>query len=420
MVAGVFNGKLTIVHSAEGSPDSVMLHGVGEDTTTTRMLAINAGWNLVSLPLRVPDARRTTLFPTSASRVFRYGGSYFVPLGDSLEWGYGYWVRFDSAVSQPIVGLPIWSDTVQLFTNWNMIGTVTNAVSVGSVIASQPGLIISNFFSYDGAYMVADSLRPGYGYWVRTNGAGWIVLQSAAGPGTVAKQRIAPVEMPSNTLTVTDADGRSQKLYFGEGPTDGKSLMRYDLPPAPPEGAFNVRFSSGRMAEAVSHYIIGKTEFPMVLEGMKYPVRLDWAIDSKDTKYYTLLTNSGSATPSIELKGTGSATLRGGESVRALAVANEKGLPAAYALLQNYPNPFNPATTIAFDLPKASLVTLAVYNVLGEKVATLADGASYDAGTYGLHFDASTLASGVYYYQLIARSSSGDEFRQVRKLVVMK
>lgn len=85
-----------------------------------------------------------------------------------------------------------------------------------------------------------------------------------------------------------------------------------------------------------------------------------------------------------------------------------------YQLSQNYPNPFNPLTTIQYDLPKAGLTTLKLYNLLGEEVAVLLN--EYKAaGSYQLQFDASKLESGVYYYKI----KSGD-FEASRKLVLVK
>jgi len=89
-------------------------------------------------------------------------------------------------------------------------------------------------------------------------------------------------------------------------------------------------------------------------------------------------------------------------------------LPRVYDLKPNYPNPFNPKTTIAFDLPRRSEVTLKIFNVLGEEIAALLS-ASLPAGSYMYDWDASGMASGVYLYRLEAEG-----YVETRKMVLMK
>jgi len=95
------------------------------------------------------------------------------------------------------------------------------------------------------------------------------------------------------------------------------------------------------------------------------------------------------------------------------------GKPLQFKLNQNYPNPFNPSTTISYRLPSQMQVTVTVYNLLGRKVATLADGLQ-EAGTQTLRWDASRYASGVYFYQVIATGTDGDRFVQHRKMMLIK
>jgi Secretion system C-terminal sorting domain len=88
--------------------------------------------------------------------------------------------------------------------------------------------------------------------------------------------------------------------------------------------------------------------------------------------------------------------------------------PNTYTLSQNYPNPFNPSTKINFSIQKAGLVTLKVYNILGQEVATLVN-YELKAGTYSSVFDASRFSSGVYFYTI----RSGN-FVQSKKMMLLK
>ena len=89
-------------------------------------------------------------------------------------------------------------------------------------------------------------------------------------------------------------------------------------------------------------------------------------------------------------------------------------LPDKYILAQNYPNPFNAQTTIGYQVPKASDVKLEVYNLNGQKVATLVNGIQ-TAGSHVVTWDASEAASGIYFYKL----SAGDH-TSMKRMALLK
>jgi hypothetical protein len=90
------------------------------------------------------------------------------------------------------------------------------------------------------------------------------------------------------------------------------------------------------------------------------------------------------------------------------------GVPTEFGLSQNYPNPFNPSTTVKYELPKTSHVTLTVYDLLGRQVSVLVN-ERREAGVHEVRFDGSNLASGVYFYRLQAGN-----FVQTKKMLVVK
>jgi len=88
--------------------------------------------------------------------------------------------------------------------------------------------------------------------------------------------------------------------------------------------------------------------------------------------------------------------------------------PVDYVLSQNYPNPFNPVTKISFALPKSGLVSMKIYDILGQEVATLVN-ETKNAGNYSVDFDASKLSSGIYFYKI-----SVNGFTDVKKMTLIK
>jgi len=95
------------------------------------------------------------------------------------------------------------------------------------------------------------------------------------------------------------------------------------------------------------------------------------------------------------------------------------GIPETFELSQNYPNPFNPETTIQYGLPKSSQVKLIIYNLIGQRVATLID-KKQPAGVYSVQWNGKddlgrNVASGVYLYKLETK-----EFVRVRKLALVR
>jgi len=98
---------------------------------------------------------------------------------------------------------------------------------------------------------------------------------------------------------------------------------------------------------------------------------------------------------------------------------NSTEIPDRFSLFQNYPNPFNPVTHIEFSIPVRSIVSLKIYDINGRLVDTIISG-EIDKGNYRADFDATNIASGIYYYEIRAESETNGLFKDVKKMVVVK
>ncbi|PIP78501.1 MAG: hypothetical protein COW85_03930, partial [Ignavibacteria bacterium CG22_combo_CG10-13_8_21_14_all_37_15] len=103
-----------------------------------------------------------------------------------------------------------------------------------------------------------------------------------------------------------------------------------------------------------------------------------------------------------------------GKKQNETAVSNDNEVIKEYALFNNYPNPFNPVTTITYQLPKDGVVTLKIFDMLGKEVMTLVN-EQKEMGRYTVQFDASSLASGMYVYQLRA-----NDYTSTKKMLLLK
>ena len=290
---------ITFVHNAAGSPYKFITYATNVVLFTD---TVQEGWNLVSVPVWMDPTPKQWLYPNSVSRAFTYNNGY--QIRDSLTVGPGYWLKYDLGQMESYGGGFIDRDTIDVRKGWNLVGSITSPVSVGSISSIPGGIVTSRFFGYRGSYQIADSIRPGEGYWVKTDQNGRIVLAS--------------------TSSVTN------KIHI---------VPTSELPPPPPNES----------------------------------------------------------------------------------AAGKQSLPNEYALAEAYPNPFNPSTTIEYQLPSDSRVSLRVYNLLGQVVATL-ENQTEQSGYKQVRWNASSFASGIYFYRLEATvvANPSKTFTSVKKMLLLR
>ena len=281
---------------------------------------------------------------------------------------------------------------------WNLIAPDSQKVSatVGNVtgqpISGTPAFVI---ISYSGA--VANGPGPlgsNFMRWNPGSGLNW-------GPET------APVDSHYVQLVAAPKSGNDftvdsvTMVTSGGGTGTMKCFVYYSLDPT---FANKVKINPDTIALPNSSAAYVRLAYAV---GVKVPSGKSFYL-----RYYPWYTGAASTSKYFY---TQLATVTGKTTASATGIADLKGaIPATLNLDQNYPNPFNPTTTISYQIPATSLVTLKVFDLLGRELATLVNG-EQQAGSYRTTFDASRLSSGVYLYQLNAGTTT-----LTRKMALLK
>ena len=193
------------------------------------------GWATVGLPIIASNTNYQYIFPDAIDNtLYSFDGGY--NLETNLVNGEGYWIRFGQEGYTNFVGYELEVVTIPLVEGWNMISGVSEVTQVHSL--SDPyGLVIQNtIYIFDNGYYLVDEFEPGHGYWLRSSGEGNIVISIYDTSNNLNPLRVDDL---SSTHTIRFND---YPLYFG-GSITTDNLLSYSLPPTPPGGAFDVRFS---------------------------------------------------------------------------------------------------------------------------------------------------------------------------------
>jgi hypothetical protein len=143
------------------------------------------------------DGSVGAVYPTASSAAFAYEAGYQAQ--SVVGPGQGYWLKFAGSQSVDLEGGAISADTVAVVQGWNIVGSLSFPVATASIQSDPGGLVTSPFYGYDAGYLNADTLQPGYGYWVKVAAAGSLILQAAplADPVAVRTGTIPATEVPA-------------------------------------------------------------------------------------------------------------------------------------------------------------------------------------------------------------------------------
>ena len=404
-------GNLVFLHNAQSSPDTIEAVGDVIYSAITDSIYVNEGWNMISVPVISDETMKNSLFPTTISQAFSYEGSYVVK--DTLEFGKGYWLKFPADETTLVRGMGIGLDTIDVLPSWNLIGTISGSVPINSIIQIPEDIVRSPYFGYAGSYHSVDTLNPSNAYWVKVDQPGKLVLSTNF--INIRKAKLTFSLNQFNSFTFTNATGKTQTLYIGTIPYDGDSLNFFELPPIPPENAFDVRYGSGKFVEFYVNDLPKPAYFPIKIKSRDFPIILAWSLDSNQINSYTLYSKTHNGTTTFRVEDNGRVILD--EEVSrglTLKVLREQNLPKMFLLNQNYPNPLNPKTKISYELPSKIFVRIVVYDLLGREIYVLV-AEEQEAGYHEAFFSAENVTSGIYIYRLVTGKIS-----LTRKMVVIK
>ena len=356
-------------------------------------------WNMVSLPLSVDDASQLALFPNSVDgTLYGFDGTYY-NAGELLS-GSGYWLFFNDAGSDVLSGTAVNSVTISLVPGWNMIGSITQEVAVEAIVDPSNIIVEGTVYGFNGTYFNTNTLTPGKGYWINTSSAGEITL--SGGSAKIRSNQSNPLS-ESNFISFNGS-----KLYFGVEITDD-NRAGYSLPPKPPMGSFDVRFSNDLKVAADHGTIELMNNFDMLtvqyqVKESHYGENQNWLLTGDDRSVYFL-------------EGTGEFVLTG--PVTGFVLTKSETIPNSFSLSQNYPNPFNPVTSIGYTLPEEMYVTISVHNLIGQKIVDLVSELQ-QTGHHEVVWDSkdahrNIVSSGVYIYSITA-----GEHTSLKKMILMR
>jgi hypothetical protein len=375
------------------------------ETTFPFTYEMEDGWNLVSIPGLLPGNQNVNdWWPYRDMNTPVYSFTDIYQSQTMLTPAIGYWMKhlgvrtYNTGDEWPASGIRIVRhDPINTNSGWNIFGVYEEVVPASGLTTIPSGFQDGPIYGYSGGYFVTTQLVPGRGYWVKLSNDGQIIIPDASLKSR--NEKINWIDENWCRIILNDSESKVCTLYAVQADVD---LNHYEMPPVPPTGMFDIRFSSGRLAEDIDN-----STQTIEMRGVVYPVTV--SVEGMDIRL-------------TDVTGIGMNTmLKSGESVTIsdsridkLMVSGET-IPTVYALEQNYPNPFNPSTVIEFSLPEdVSNVKLSVYNALGEKVAELVN-SSLAAGRYSYQWNAKNVATGMYIYELRT-----DKFVSVKKMLFLK
>lgn len=458
-----YSDSLTITNS-DITNSALKVYFTGSGIEFLLQKDFTAGWNLISIPVQPADQNTSAVIGDDAASFFFYEYKNDVyQSAITVERNKGYWFGIESNVTVDVTGKPqITNDTLSVSAGWNLVGSPflkkypktavrysKNGVTVSADSAVQLGWVQNSFYNYNPvskSYESADTLSLWNGYWLAslTDSLKIIYLKNNQTGSLPKKANAKETSVKDWAVTISASlNGLNDNLLsFGQNDLASDEFdNKYDFvkPPKSPAASVETYFEHigwndffSKYASDIKRSSAGK-EVQWLFSVSAFEngsLTLDWQkiieqIPVDVQKQFSMISLSTLDVPNIpsvdmlkqftlSLQVEKDKTYRFSINAMLTAVTDEELQPKEFNLLQNYPNPFNPETVINYQLSSNGLVTLKIYDVLGNSVAALVDGYQSE-GLHTVSFNAAHLASGTYFYKL----SAGNKFL-VKKMNLIK
>lgn len=361
------------------------------------------GWNLIGVPRQTGDTQIWYLFPESIEGTL-YGydqsGYYLETIPGN---GNGYWLKFWESGSASIYGEGFYEMSLELSAGWNLIAGPTGTVTYNGVDDPQGILVEGTLYRYtEGGYELSEMIAPGNGYWIKTFDSGTITLHVTDDLDRF--ENLSSHVTDANVLKVN-----SKVIYFGLD-FDETTSQSFSLPPAPPEGGVDVRFSGD------SKLCLDNCE--ILIMNPESLLEFEWDIKNREEWHLVpVRANETKWSAAILLTNQNQISLTENAEKFILKKKTSSEIPMELSILSAFPNPFNPVTTIQFSLPLVETrqaVSLQIFDITGKMVDRLIE-SEFKSGFHSVNWDASENPSGIYIVHLNTNNSI-----QTQKIVLMK
>jgi hypothetical protein len=385
------------------NPTMVHIQDYMASTEPFNVINNTSSWNLIGLPSMVEDVDYELVFPNGIPGTL-YGYSDYYYQTQELIPGNGYWLRFDTGGNTVVFGNPYDELEISLNAEWNLITGISDTVELSQFEDENQIIIPETLFGFTDAYEQTTTLLPGKGYWLRTTEGGDITIAL-----NTAMHNIKSFESCKSKANYLNISG--QYLYFGISLPPHEKLS-YSLPPKPPSGAFDVRFSDDQSIIYNDGIIeIMNSEKPLMVSYDVNKVIGNWILINPESDWEYRLSTSGE----IKLP----------KYMKQLYLKNaiDPVKPNDIHFIKAYPNPFNPTTSIHFSLPEVEsgdqFVSVVIFDITGRMIKEIVNGKlkqnNHDIQWNGTNNYNEKVSAGVYLVNI-----QSDNYSNTEKLILLK